>query len=317
MLAWVSGGAAGTILGYVLQRGNLCFHSAWRGVIERRPQLFSAWLLGVAIASVGLAGLYAVSGSDLNRGLAFTPVGNVAGGVLIGVGMVVAATCASGLFVKLGSGMLGGLVGIAGWALGEYAVRDLDLRGPQVLAGGDPATVAAVVGVPRIVPAVALLAGAVGVVVLVRRRDDASVRPPWQWGAPLLGTMLGAATLVSWALADLGDATFGPSTVGAVRALAAGAPAAWLTAFLGALVLGSLIAARTAGGLFVRGEPSRRYVGLAIGGFLLGSGGWIAGGCNLGHGLSGTAQLNVSSWVVVASIIGGIALARTVTASWR
>jgi hypothetical protein len=32
---------------------------------------------------------------------------------------------------------------------------------------------------------------------------------------------------------------------------------------------------------------------------------------NLGHGLSGVAQLNVSSWVVVVSIVAGIGLTRT------
>jgi len=47
---------------------------------------------------------------------------------------------------------------------------------------------------------------------------------------------------------------------------------------------------------------------VAVGGFLLGAGGWIAGGCNLGHGLSGAAQLNVSSWVVVASMAAGVGL---------
>jgi uncharacterized protein len=51
-----------------------------------------------------------------------------------------------------------------------------------------------------------------------------------------------------------------------------------------------------------------RYGQLAAGGFLMGAGGWIAGGCNLGPGLSGTAQLNVSSWVVLAAMPAGVGL---------
>jgi len=42
----------------------------------------------------------------------------------------------------------------------------------------------------------------------------------------------------------------------------------------------------------------------------LGAGGWIAGGCNLGHGLSGIAQLNVSSFVVVTAMVAGVGVAR-------
>ena len=83
--------------------------------------------------------------------------------------------------------------------------------------------------------------------------------------------------------------------------------------FLLGIVAGATLAARTAGGFWVRGEQPIRYVQLAVGGVLLGAGGWIAGGCNLGHGLSGVAQLNVSSFVVVAAMVAGVALTRRVS----
>ncbi len=73
---------------------------------------------------------------------------------------------------------------------------------------------------------------------------------------------------------------------------------------------GGTLSARTAGGLWLRGEEPVRYLQLAAGGLLLGAGGWIAGGCNLGHGLSGVAQLNVSSFVVVTAMVAGVWVAR-------
>lgn len=109
-------------------------------------------------------------------------------------------------------------------------------------------------------------------------------------------------TIAGWVLAKAGGSRFGPSTVGASASVASGSPNWWLIAFLLAIVAGAAIAARTAGGWQLRAETPVRYARLAAGGFLLGAGGWIAGGCNLGHGLSGAAQLNVSSWVVVASM---------------
>jgi hypothetical protein len=145
-----------------------------------------------------------------------------------------------------------------------------------------------------------------------RRRQDGPERAG-QWAGIRLGLALGAVTVLGWALAALGGSPFGPSSVGAVTSVAAGTPNWWLVAFLLAIVAGGAVAARAAGQVHVRGERPVRYLQLAAGGVLLGAGGWIGGGCNLGHGLSGVAQLNVSSWVVVASIVAGIGLARAVT----
>ena len=116
--------------------------------------------------------------------------------------------------------------------------------------------------------------------------------------------------MLGWVLAGAGDATFGPSTVGASASIEAGSPMWWLIAFLLGLVPGAHLAARRTGDWRPRGETPVRYGQLAIGGFLLGAGGWIAGGCNLGHGLSGAAQLNVASWVAVAAMAVGVGLTR-------
>ncbi|MBN2720935.1 MAG: YeeE/YedE family protein [Proteobacteria bacterium] len=49
----------------------------------------------------------------------------------------------------------------------------------------------------------------------------------------------------------------------------------------------------------------------AIGGVILGFGSRWAGGCTSGHGISGTMQLAVSSWIsAVCFFIGGVAAAR-------
>lgn len=312
-LALLTGALAGLAVGLVLQRGQLCAHATVRAALDGRGGLARAWLLGVTAAAVGLAVLLLLPGTDdLNRGLAFRPVANVAGGLLMGVGMVVAQSCVSGLFYKLGSGMLGALVGLGGWAVGELAARDLDVPGPTVLAGGDAATLPGVLGLPRLL--VALLLLAVVAVVLLRGRA-ASVPGPWPWRT--LGLALGGAITLAWALAALGDSSFGPSSVGAVAGLADGRIDHWLVAFLVGIALGGLLGALSTpagaeGAFRLRGEDLVRFLQLAAGGVLLGAGGWIAGGCTLGHGLSGAAQLNVSSLVVVASIVVGVAVSAAV-----
>jgi len=302
-----TGAAAGLGMGYVLQRGQLCFHALFGSALGGRVLLLRGWLLGVAVASVGLSVLYLTPWSrGLNTGLPFRPVADIAGGLVVGAGMAVASSCVSGLFYKLGAGMVGALAGLAGWAAGELAARGVHLPGPTVLPAGLAATFAGVIGVPRLaLSAVFLVLTAVAL-----WRWQTAERPvqPWQWGPLKLGIALGLVTIAGWVLARAGGSSFGPSTVGAVASVAAGSPDWWLIAFLLGIVGGAAVAARTAGGWQLRGEAPVRYGQLAAGGFLMGAGGWIAGGCNLGHGLSGAAQRNVSSWVVVASMAAGVGL---------
>ena len=291
----VTGALAGAALGFVLQSTGLCFHSMFSNAWGGSTGLLRTWILGVATASVGLSLIYATSAFEqLGEGLAFRPVGNIVGGLLIGAGMAVGRTCASGLFHKLGAGMVGALVGIAGWIVGELVATRISVPGPTVLSGGVDGTITEVLGVPRLVGAAALL-----VVVVAASR-----------GFSRAGLALGAVVVLGWLLAGLGDASFGPSTVGASASVQAGSPMWWLIAFLAGLVPGAHAAARRSGEWRPRGETPVRYGQLAAGGFLLGAGGWIAGGCNLGHGLSGAAQLNVSSWVVVAAMAVGVGLTR-------
>lgn len=52
-------------------------------------------------------------------------------------------------------------------------------------------------------------------------------------------------------------------------------------------------------------SPSVRYAVAFAGGFVMLIGARIAGGCTSGHGLSGTAQLAVSSTIAVAAMFAG------------
>lgn len=302
-----SGVLAGLVLGYVLQRGQLCFHSAFRGLVERRTATFRAWLLGAALTAVGLAALDALGPWSMSTSLALRPVDNIIGGVVFGVGMVVAASCVSGLFYKLGAGMLGALVGLAGWAVGELLARSVDVGGARVLAGRE--TLPTLLGLPRWL--VALVVFAAVALLLVRTRR-APPRHDWQWGWPVAGVALGLAAIWTWVMAGAAGVSFGASTVGAVSSVADGSPRWWQVSFLLALAPGAAIAARTAGGWWLRGEDRVRYLQLALGGVLLGAGAQWAGGCNLGHALSGVGQLNLSSLLVVLSMIAGVALGRSV-----
>jgi uncharacterized membrane protein YedE/YeeE len=83
----------------------------------------------------------------------------------------------------------------------------------------------------------------------------------------------------------------------------------WITVALISLIPGAFIAAVQSGTLWVRGETMGRYGQLAGGGFLMGVGAAISGGCNLGHSLVGVPLLSVGSIVTTLAMAAGVGLA--------
>jgi uncharacterized membrane protein YedE/YeeE len=243
---------------------------------------------------------------------------NLFGGILFGNGMVVAASCITGLFYKLGHGMLGALAGLAAWALGDWIVyrgpltnlRESWTADPLTVNGGETATV--LTGLGPVGAIILLLLGAA--VLYYLWRSPRNERGKY-WGWLLLGTATGIMVSAAWLLADVGgsDYPYGTSgvptkAINAVMNGGQGAGSIWIPVTLVSIVFGSLIAARRAGTLWVRGESMTRYTQLAVGGLLMGIGSGIAGGCNLGHSLVGVPLLSIGSITTSVAMFLGVAL---------
>lgn len=308
----VTGVVAGVLLGYALQRSKLSLHTTWAGLPDGRWIVFRTWLLGVMIGVLGLTAIYASGAwSQLNEGLPLRPFPNALGGLLLGIGLVLALTSASGLFYNLGAGSVTCVVGIAGFTIGDAVGGWFELPGHRaVLDAGEGATLPGWLGVPHWVVAVPLALVVIGL--LVRWRPGARDRPelPDQWPWLAGGAALGLTLVGAWALAGIGGHDFGPNTEGAVSSLLRGDPNRWEGAFVLALVPGAFVAAGTTGALRFARSHAGRLARLLLGGIVLGLGGQIAGGCHLGHGLSGVAQLGIGSWLVAASIVAGVVVGR-------
>ena len=93
----------------------------------------------------------------------------------------------------------------------------------------------------------------------------------------------------------------------------------WMLVF--GMVVGALVSSLLSGDFQWQWVPSRwaaafgtnvpiRLIAALLGGVLLGLGSRWAGGCTSGHGISGTMQLAVSSWIsAICFFVGGILMA--------
>lgn len=96
----------------------------------------------------------------------------------------------------------------------------------------------------------------------------------------------------------------------------------WFVMLVAFVIAGSFVAAATGNELTGRWMPPMwadrfgddtlvwRLLAAFVGGVLMAVGARIAGGCTSGHGISGTIQLSVGSWIsVICFFIGGVAMA--------
>ena len=310
---------AGLILGYLFERGDFCFHSTLRGLVRRPRQmnLARAYLLSILIAVPLVQGMIAL-GWIAPWVAPWAWQANLIGGLIFGAGMVVAATCVTGIFYKLGHGMLGALVGLVTWSIGDL----ITWRGPlnslrlalnrnAVAIDDQSATLLnALGGLWGLGLLILLLAAAA---VYLWRSPRPGQGDYWSW-LPL-GAAVGLFTSLAWLLARAGGSnyTFGTSRVPTAlyEALASrSAPGdLWIPLALVALLPGALIAARQAGTFWARGETTGRYAQLAVGGLLMGIGAGISGGCNLGHSLVGVPLLSLGSITTTLAMLLGVYLA--------
>jgi uncharacterized membrane protein YedE/YeeE len=317
---------SGLGLGYIVERGDLCFHSTLRGLVRqpRQLDLFRAYLLAVLIAAPLIWVMRALGLID-PWVPPFAWQANIVGGIIFGVGMVAASSCITGLFYKLGHGMLGTLVALVTWALGDILtyrgflspLREA-LNGSQVTVNGQSATLLNLFG-----PAGVILALGLGVLIAIWLwRSPRSPRGPY-WGWVTLGIAVGLFTSLAWLLARAGGAnyTFGTSGVPAniLVALTEGGRGGslWIPVALISLIPGAFLAATRSGTLWIRGESLQRTIGLAAGGLLMGLGAAISGGCNLGHSLVGVPLLSMGSITTTVAMAVGVWLADRAVRIWQ
>ena len=123
--------AVGSAVGFTLQRARLCFVSAFRDLFMlHQGRTLRGLLIGLAVGSIGFAMAMSTIVGDPSTGRTpedahILPLGiaTVAGGLLFGLGMVLAGGCVSGSLYRMGEGYVGSWVAMAGVMGGLYAMN--------------------------------------------------------------------------------------------------------------------------------------------------------------------------------------------------
>lgn len=307
----------GALFGYVIQRGGFCLTRALANlVVTGDATVLRAWVLALLVAVIGVQAL-------LSLGLVEIPIrpfrwlANVSGGLLFGVGMILAGGCAASTWYRVGEGAIGAIVVLFGFAIGASVVGigalaplRHTLQAPTIAVAGQPPTLFSVIGVsPWIVIAPLVVAGALW---LLRDRG-APAHGKWPW--TLTGVAVGLLIALGWWASSFGDGpvgiTFTANTSHLLTYVMVGFPnrITWSMLLLVGVVAGALAGAWHGGEFRWKLPPGWSLVKLFGGGLLMGGAALLGDGCNVSQGLSNAATLAVGSLVTVTCMSLGAGLA--------
>ena len=158
-----------------------------------------------------------------------------------------------------------------------------------------------------------------------------------QWSPYAVGIGIGVLSWLTWLISKkpIGCSTSFARSAGMIEKLIRGGQVEdkpyyqevkpvvdWQWMLVVGMVVGALISSLLSGDLSWQWIPARwaaafgtnvllRVLVALLGGILLGFGARWAGGCTSGHGISGTMQMAVSSWIsAICFFLGGIIMAQ-------
>ncbi|TKJ19678.1 MAG: hypothetical protein CEE43_14585 [Promethearchaeota archaeon Loki_b32] len=335
----VAGLIIGAIFGFILQRGRFCMNSAFRDIIFLKEyRLAKAVTISLAVLMVGLA-IFAFGGViDLNPN-PLKPIAAIVGGLIFGIGMVLAAGCASGTTYRVGEGMMGSFIAAVGLTIGAIMtamgpivnaknnLQDLTVGTKLTLFGEFDTT---------LTPVFMLIVGIIGIVLMFffwgwpaikkkRELNDSLIKfgnfkeatfkkgYPWWVTGILIGLILTAGYVASNGVICIPggwmDIHLWITTTDSVM---------WAGFIIFGIIIGSFVSAYIAGEFKFR-VPKDGFTLFKqfIGGGLMGFGAVTAMGCNVTNILSGIPQLSLHSIITGAFIVMGCWIVAYLLFMWK
>ena len=336
------------VFGAIAQRTQFCTMGAVTDIVTIGDWArMRMWALAIGTAMIGFNTMVAVGWIEAGNSFYADPrliwLSNLLGGVLFGIGMVLASGCGSKALVRVGGGNLKALVVLLVLGFSAYMtmrgltavwrVATIDQVAVSLPVTQDlPSLLAAGSGLP-----VTALAGLLGLALGGGLLAWALARADGRSADVLLGGFgIGLVIVGIWWLSGrLGFVAEHPATLEEtflatnsrdMESLSFVAPVGYALDYLmmysdagkrltlgivavAGVILGSAAWALASGGFRWEGFGSVEDVSNhLVGGVLMGIGGVTAMGCTIGQGLSGVSTLALGSFIALAGIMAGAVL---------
>jgi hypothetical protein len=214
--------------------------------------------------------------------------------------------------------MVGSFLAVIGFAVAATItsvgflapVTDL-LRRPVIDVYGESATVLNVLGV-EFGPLKWVVVGALLVVGAAWLAKSPKQRFVIGWNWKVTGVVVGVIALGAWVVSGLTMRDYGLSftqpTVSAVQFITTGDNSGinWATFQLIGVPIGALVSSLIASEFSLRVPKAGRAAAQFGGGLIMGFGAVVAGGCNIGHGITGVSSLALASIVATGAAMLGV-----------
>ncbi|MGB9679999.1 MAG: YeeE/YedE family protein [Thermoanaerobacteraceae bacterium] len=306
----------GILFGIVLQRGRICFNSAIRDVkMIKDNYIMKLALLAILVETIGFQ-LAAQMGWITLHPIALIPLAQIIGGFMFGIGMVLAGGCASGITYRIGEGYITSFVAAIFFGFSASAVRGGPLTfvnkwlGQPITTTNNPGNYyAAKDGAVNLTIAnwfninpwiIALLFAIILFIIIVTWKTTERKVSGLNWitGGIALGLVgiIGYISQKTYALGITGGWVNLFRTTTANLDVTKPLPYNWMGMEIAGIIIGAFIAAILAKEFRFRApKDPKTFAQVALGGILMGIGAGVAGGCNIGHILSGLPHLAISS----------------------
>jgi uncharacterized membrane protein YedE/YeeE len=316
MSAIIQGLLVGILFGVVLQRSRLCFNSAFRDIkLTKDNYLLKMALVAILVETIGFQAAAQFGWIKLSP-LAFVPLADIVGGFLFGMGMVLAGGCASGITYRIGEGYVTALVAAVFYGVSAAAVRGGPLNfvnkwfGKPITTTNNPGgvytatngainpTIANWLNINPWIVAIIFAVILLAIVVFTKTTERKVTGLDWKWGGIAVG-IVGIIAYLSqktYALGITGGWINLFRTTTANLDPTKPVPYNWLGMEIVGIIVGAFIAALVSKEFKMRlPKDPKTFLKVALGGILMGFGAGVAGGCNIGHVLSGIPHLAISS----------------------
>jgi len=307
----------GVVFGASAQRSRFCLRAATVEFARRKMHgSVAVWLLTFSTALVWVQGAQMMGLMDADSARMMAVPGSwsgaVIGGLVFGIGMVLARGCSGRLLVLAATGNLRSVVsGLIFAVVAQMSLSGIltpvrnQLAGLWVTSGGRNMDLLAAIGLPDHSGLLIGMGIAALALVLARRNNIGAARLMFASGvgfAVAMGWVLTySLSLVAFDPVQVESATFtGPSANTLMFFLERGAVLEFDVGLVFGVFVGALVAAALAGELKFQAFDDAPTMRKAMtGAALMGFGGMLAGGCAIGAGVTGGSIFVGTAWLAL------------------